>query len=92
MSPLARLLSAIADQIRPGADAQAVAAGLVVTYLPDGTRVVRHPHMLAIAAAYRARILANPDPLDRLFIDRAVLAQAAREAATRPAATSGRRP
>jgi hypothetical protein len=64
-----------------------------VTYRPDGTRVVCHPQLPAITAAYRARVLANPDALDRLFIDPAVLAQTAREyAATGHPATSGRTP
>lgn len=83
MNPLARFLSALADRVHPDADAATTALGLAVTYRPDGTRVVYHPAMPAIAAAYRARVLADPDPVDRVFIDPAVLAQVAREAATR---------
>lgn len=90
MKPLARLLSALADRLHPDADAQAEAAGLTVTYRPDGTRVVRHPAMPSIAAAYRARILANPNPLDRLFIDQTVRDLAAREAETRASSTLAR--
>lgn len=84
MNLLARLLTVIADRIHPDTDAHAAALGLTVTYRPDGTRTVRHPGLPAIAAAYRARVLADPDALDRVFIDPAVIAQAAAEAA-RPA-------
>jgi hypothetical protein len=87
MNPITRLLGHLADRLHPNADLTAALAGLTVIYRPDGTRVVRHPDMPSIAAAYRARVLADPDPLDRLFIDRAVLAQAHHEAATRRART-----
>ena len=95
MNLLARILSAIADRIHPDTDTQAAALGLTVTYRPDGTRTVRHPGLPAIAAAYRARVLANPDAVDRVFIDPAVIAQAAAEAARPsrvPATTVGSLP
>jgi hypothetical protein len=85
VTPLARLLSAIADRLHPDTDDQAAALGLTVTYRPDGTRTVHHPGLPAITAAYRSRVLACPDPVDRLFIDPAVLTQAAIEQAAHPA-------
>ncbi len=84
MNPLTRLLLAIADRIHPDNDTAIITAGLTVTYRPDGTRTVRHPGLPDIAAAYRARVLACPDPLDRVFIDPTVIAQAAAERAARP--------
>ena len=88
MNTLSRLAGKLADLLHPDADLTTAAVyGLTVTYTPDGTRVVRHPHLPAIAAAYRARTLANPDPLDRLFADATVIAQAHREATTRHART-----
>jgi hypothetical protein len=85
MNPLSRLAGKLADLLHPDADLTAAAHGLTVTYTPDGTRIVRHPNLPAIAAAYRARTLANPDPLDRLFADPSVIAQAHRDAIIRGA-------
>lgn len=69
MNPLNRLLNAVADRLHPDTDALTAASGLNVSYRADGTRVVSHPDMVAIAAAHRARVIANPDDLDRLFLD-----------------------
>jgi hypothetical protein len=80
MNPIQRLVAALADRVHPDTDLTLAQAGLTVTYRPDGTRIVRHPDMPAIAARYRARILARPDRLDALFIDATVRAQALREA------------
>ena len=80
MNPLTRLLGAVADRLCAGQDAVDGALGLVVEYRPDGTRIVYLPDLPRIAAAYRARVLAAPDPVDRALITPAVRALAAREA------------
>ena len=54
MTPIARLINALADHVRNGDEALDAARGLVAVTLPDGRRVVRHPHLPAIAAAHRA--------------------------------------
>jgi hypothetical protein len=68
VNPLNRILTAIADRIRGDQNTRDTALGLVVEYRPDGTRVAYLPDLPRIAAAYRARILANPDPVDQILI------------------------
>ncbi len=82
MNPLTRLAIHIAERLHHTTDADLTAAGYTVHTTPDGHRTVRRPDMPAIAAAHRARIAANPDPIDRLYLDRAVRARLAAETAT----------
>jgi hypothetical protein len=62
-----RLVTAVADQAAADREAELVRRGFVVTRLPGGGVHVHHPATPAVAAAYRARVAANPDELDRVL-------------------------
>jgi hypothetical protein len=62
-----RVVTTIADRTAAGREADLARRGFVVTRLPGGGVQVYHPATRAVAAAYRARVAANPDQLDRLL-------------------------
>jgi hypothetical protein len=78
------LVGRLADRIRATRDVQAQLDGFTWHTRPDGTRVVGLTDMPLIAADYRTRTLADPDPLDRMFITPAVIARHHIEVANNP--------
>ena len=62
-----RLVTAVADRVAPDRETEMARRGFVVTRLPGGGVRVHSPDLPTVAAAYRARVAANPDQLDRLL-------------------------
>jgi hypothetical protein len=88
MNPLTILIGRLADRLHAKDDAAAIAAGFVLTTNPDGTRTARLRGMTAIAAAHRARVAANPDPIDRMFLTPDLIRHINREQRHRAAHTA----
>jgi hypothetical protein len=75
MNLLNTILTRIADRLNGPTDANAVAAGFTFTTMPDGRRTAHLSGMQRIAADHRARVAADPDPIDRVFLTPAVRRQ-----------------